>query len=76
MTSSILQILKGELEIKRKTMDKLNSLSQDLLSAVKSKALSQKLEGWLENVAQRWDSLAQKLESSSKQVCHHHCLVS
>ncbi|XP_034970277.2 dystrophin isoform X10 [Zootoca vivipara] len=63
-----LAILKGELEIKRKTMDKLNSLSQDLLSAVKSKALSQKLEGWLENVAQRWDSLAQKLESSSKQI--------
>nr|XP_034970276.1 dystrophin isoform X10 [Zootoca vivipara] len=63
-----LAILKGELEIKRKTMDKLNSLSQDLLSAVKSKALSQKLEGWLENVAQCWDSLAQKLESSSKQI--------
>uniref|UniRef100_A0A8D0EDL3 Calponin-homology (CH) domain-containing protein n=1 Tax=Salvator merianae TaxID=96440 RepID=A0A8D0EDL3_SALMN len=61
-------ILKGELEIKRQTMDKLNSLSQELLSAVKSKPLSQKLEGWLENVAQRWDSLAQKLESSSKQI--------
>ncbi|XP_061483366.1 dystrophin isoform X4 [Rhineura floridana] len=63
-----LAILKGELEIKRQTMDKLNSLSQDLLSAVKSKALSQKLKGWLENVAQHWDSLAQKLESSSKQI--------
>lgn len=54
--------------MKRQTMDKLKSLSQDLLSAVKSKALSQKLERWLQNVAQRWDSLAQKLESSSKQV--------
>nr|XP_020646650.1 dystrophin isoform X6 [Pogona vitticeps] len=63
-----LAILKGELEIKRQTMDKLKSLSQDLLSAVKSKALAQKLEGWLQNVAQRWETLAQKLESSSKQI--------
>ncbi|KAJ6667635.1 hypothetical protein lerEdw1_016756 [Lerista edwardsae] len=63
-----LAILKGELEIKKKTLDKLNSLSQDLLSAVKNKTLSQKLGGWLENVAQRWESLAQKLESSSKQI--------
>lgn len=51
-------------------MDKLNILSQDLLSSVKNKALSQKLEGWLENVVQRWENLAQKLESSSKQVSH------
>ncbi|KAJ7320669.1 hypothetical protein JRQ81_020180, partial [Phrynocephalus forsythii] len=63
-----LAILKGELEIKRQTMDNLKSLSQDLLSAVKSKVLSQKLEGWLQNVAQRWDNLTQKLESSSKQI--------
>ncbi|KAM6448274.1 dystrophin isoform 3-T3 [Liasis olivaceus] len=63
-----LAILKGELEIKRQSIDKLNSLSQDLLSAVKDKGLSQKLEGWLQNVSQRWDSLAQKLESSSKQI--------
>ncbi|XP_048351416.1 dystrophin isoform X1 [Sphaerodactylus townsendi] len=61
-------ILKRELEIKRLTMDKLNILSQDLLSSVKSKTLSQKLEGWLENASQRWESLAQKLESSSKQI--------
>ncbi|XP_016848209.2 dystrophin isoform X5 [Anolis carolinensis] len=63
-----LAILKGELEIKTQTMDHLKSLSQDLLSAVKSKTLSQKLEGWLENVAQRWETLAEKLESSSKQI--------
>ncbi|KAM3837732.1 dystrophin isoform 2-T2 [Vipera latastei] len=63
-----LAILKGELEIKRQSMDKLNSLSQDLLSAVKSKGLSHKLEGWLQNISQRWDSLAQKLEDSSKQI--------
>ncbi|KAG8137242.1 hypothetical protein E2320_004494, partial [Naja naja] len=63
-----LAILKGELEIKRQSMDKLNSLSQDVLSAVKSKGLSQKLEGWLQNINHRWDSLAQKLEGSSKQI--------
>ncbi|XP_042314823.1 dystrophin isoform X12 [Sceloporus undulatus] len=63
-----LAILKGELEIKRQTMDILKSLSQDLLSAVKSKTLSQKLEGWLVTVAERWDTLAQKVESSSKQI--------
>uniref|UniRef100_A0A803SQ69 Calponin-homology (CH) domain-containing protein n=1 Tax=Anolis carolinensis TaxID=28377 RepID=A0A803SQ69_ANOCA len=63
-----LAILKGELEIKTQTMDHLKSLSQDLLSAVKSKTLSQKLEGWLENVAQHWETLAEKLESSSKQI--------
>ncbi|XP_077199070.1 dystrophin isoform X3 [Paroedura picta] len=63
-----LAILKGELEIKRQMMDKLNILSQDLLSSVKNKAVSQKLEGWLENVVQHWENLAQKLESSSKQI--------
>uniref|UniRef100_A0A2D4NZX4 Calponin-homology (CH) domain-containing protein n=1 Tax=Micrurus surinamensis TaxID=129470 RepID=A0A2D4NZX4_MICSU len=63
-----LAILKGELEIKRQSMDKLNSLSQDVLSAVKNKELSQKLEGWLQNISHRWDSLAQKLEGSSKQI--------
>uniref|UniRef100_A0A670Z093 Dystrophin n=1 Tax=Pseudonaja textilis TaxID=8673 RepID=A0A670Z093_PSETE len=63
-----LAILKGELEIKRQSIDKLNSLSQEVLSAVKSKGLSQKLEGWLQNISHRWDSLAQKLEGSSKQI--------
>ncbi|XP_063161281.1 dystrophin isoform X1 [Candoia aspera] len=63
-----LAILKGELEIKKQSVDKLHSLSQDLLSAVKNKGLSQKLERWLQNISQRWDSLAQKLEDSSKQI--------
>lgn len=55
--------------MKRQMMSKLNSLSQDLLVAVKNKAVAQKLESRLENFAQRWDSLVQKLESNSKQVC-------
>uniref|UniRef100_A0A8B9T593 Dystrophin n=1 Tax=Anas platyrhynchos TaxID=8839 RepID=A0A8B9T593_ANAPL len=61
-------ILKGDLEMKRQMMSKLNSLSQDLLVAVKNKAVAQKLESRLENFAQRWDSLVQKLESNSKQI--------
>ncbi|MEE6470198.1 hypothetical protein FKM82_008890 [Ascaphus truei] len=70
MLSSLrmLAILKGELEMKKKTMDKLYSLSQDLLSAVKNKAVSQKIETRLENFAQRWDNLVQMLESSSMQI--------
>ncbi|XP_075446382.1 dystrophin isoform X4 [Ascaphus truei] len=70
MLSSLrmLAILKGELEMKKKTMDKLYSLSQDLLSAVKNKAVSQKIETRLENFAQRWDNLVQTLESSSMQI--------
>ncbi|XP_062455961.1 dystrophin isoform X3 [Rhea pennata] len=63
-----LAILKGDLEMKRQMMGKLSSLSQDLLVAVKNKAVAQKLESRLENFAQRWDSLVQKLERNSKQI--------
>ncbi|XP_065597609.1 dystrophin isoform X10 [Cyrtonyx montezumae] len=63
-----LAILKGDIEMKRQMMSKLKSLSQDLFVAVKNKAVAQKLESRLENFAQRWDSLVQKLESNSKQV--------
>ncbi|XP_043928331.1 dystrophin isoform X3 [Protopterus annectens] len=63
-----LAILKGDLEMKRHTMDKLCSLSQDLISSVKDKGVSQKLEMRLEDFAQRWDKLVQKLEKNSLQV--------
>ncbi|XP_046775495.1 dystrophin isoform X21 [Gallus gallus] len=63
-----LAILKGDIEMKKQMMSKLKSLSRDLLVAVKNKAVAQKLESRLENFAQRWDSLVQKLESDSKQV--------
>lgn len=55
--------------MKRQMMSKLKLLSQDLLVAVKNKAVAQKLESRLENFAQRWESLVQKVESNSKQVC-------
>uniref|UniRef100_A0A8C5J8T1 Dystrophin n=1 Tax=Junco hyemalis TaxID=40217 RepID=A0A8C5J8T1_JUNHY len=61
-------ILKGDIEMKRQMMSKLKLLSQDLLVAVKNKAVAQKLESRLENFAQRWESLVQKVESNSKQI--------
>uniref|UniRef100_A0A8D0ER93 Calponin-homology (CH) domain-containing protein n=1 Tax=Strix occidentalis caurina TaxID=311401 RepID=A0A8D0ER93_STROC len=63
-----LAILKGDLEMKRQMMGKLKSLSQDLLVAVKNKAVAQKLESRLESFAQRWDSLVQRVESNSKEI--------
>lgn len=49
-------------------MDKLCSLNQDLLSTLKNTTVTQKMETWLDNFAQRWDNLVQKLEKSSAQV--------
>ncbi|KAL1766528.1 dystrophin isoform X2, partial [Sigmodon hispidus] len=70
MVSSLQKIstLKIDLEKKRQTMEKLSSLSKDLLSALKNKSVTQKMEIWMENFAQRWDNLAQKLEKSSAQI--------
>ncbi|MBZ3883031.1 Dystrophin [Sciurus carolinensis] len=62
------QVLKTDLEKKRQTMDKLSSLHQDLLSTLKNKSVTQKMEAWMENFAQRWDNLVQKLEKSSAQI--------
>lgn len=69
------QTVKADLEVKRPTMDKLCSMSQDLLSSVKNKEVASKLEARLDNFAQRWDRLVQSLEMSSSQVHHEHCLV-
>ncbi|CAH2223155.1 dystrophin isoform X1, partial [Pelobates cultripes] len=63
-----LAMLKGELELKKKTMDTLYSLNQDLASALKNKTGSQKNEARLESFAQRWDNLVQKIEASSAQI--------
>ncbi|KAM6151297.1 dystrophin isoform 1-T1 [Rhynchocyon petersi] len=63
-----LAVLKADLEKKKQTMEKLSSLNQDLLSILKNKSVTQKMETWLENFAQRWDNLAQKLEKSSAQI--------
>ncbi|XP_074761572.1 dystrophin isoform X6 [Athene noctua] len=63
-----LAMLKGDLEMKRQMMGKLKSLSQDLLVAVKNKAVAQKLESRLQSFAQRWDSLVQRVENNSKEI--------
>ncbi|XP_060232779.1 dystrophin isoform X6 [Meriones unguiculatus] len=70
MLSSLQKIstLKIDLEKKKQTMKKLSSLSQDLLSALKNKTVTQKMEIWMENFKQRWDNLAQTLEKSSAQI--------
>ncbi|KAG5833363.1 hypothetical protein ANANG_G00275150 [Anguilla anguilla] len=63
-----LAVVKGDLEMKRQTMDKLCALSQDLLCRVKNKELAHKLEARLENLAQRWDKLVHLLEENSTQI--------
>ncbi|XP_029306035.1 LOW QUALITY PROTEIN: dystrophin [Cottoperca gobio] len=62
-----LATVKADLEVKRPTMDKLCSMSQDLLSSVKNKEVASKLEARLDSFAQRWDRLVQSLETSSSQ---------
>lgn len=68
MGSRLQQAVKADLEVKRPAMDKLCSMSQDLLSSVKNKDVASKLEARLDNLAQRWDRLIQGLEMSSSQV--------
>ncbi|XP_067349213.1 dystrophin isoform X7 [Channa argus] len=63
-----LAMVKADLEAKRPTMDKLCSMSQDLLSSVKNKDVANKLEARLDSFAQRWDRLLQNLEMSSSQL--------
>ncbi|XP_055363081.1 dystrophin isoform X4 [Betta splendens] len=63
-----LAMVKADLEAKRPTMDKLCSMSQDLLSSVKNKEVANKLEARLDSFAQRWDRLVQSLELSSSQL--------
>lgn len=62
------QILKADIELKRQTMDKLCSLVQDLLSSIRNKQASEKLEAKLEKFAQRWDKLVQKLQLVTSKV--------
>ncbi|XP_028324112.1 dystrophin isoform X3 [Gouania willdenowi] len=63
-----LATVKADLEVKRPTMDKLCTISQDLLSSVKNKDVASKLEARLDSFAQRWDQLVQNLETSTSQL--------
>uniref|UniRef100_A0A3P9PHK4 Dystrophin-like n=1 Tax=Poecilia reticulata TaxID=8081 RepID=A0A3P9PHK4_POERE len=63
-----LSALKVELDAKLPTMDKLCSMSQDLLFSVKNKEVASKLEARLDSFAQRWDRLVQNLELNISQL--------
>ncbi|XP_061760710.1 dystrophin isoform X3 [Nerophis ophidion] len=63
-----LATVKTDLDLKRPTMDKLCSMSQDLLSSVKNKEVASKVEARLESFAQRWERLAQSLDVISSQL--------
>nr|XP_057908480.1 dystrophin isoform X8 [Doryrhamphus excisus] len=63
-----LATVKTDLDAKRPTMDKLCSMSQDLLSSVKNKEVANKLEARLESFAERWDRLVQSLDVISSQL--------
>uniref|UniRef100_A0A3B4H3X2 Calponin-homology (CH) domain-containing protein n=1 Tax=Pundamilia nyererei TaxID=303518 RepID=A0A3B4H3X2_9CICH len=63
-----LTTLKADLDVKRPTMDKLCSMSQDLLSSVKNREVASKLEARLDSFAQRWEQLVQILEMSITQL--------
>ncbi|XP_038138063.1 dystrophin isoform X4 [Cyprinodon tularosa] len=63
-----LSMLKAELEAKHPTMDKLCSMSQDLLFSVKNKEVASKLEARLDSFAQRWDRLVQSLDLNISHV--------
>lgn len=61
-------MMKEELEAKHPAMDKLCSMSQDLLFSVKNKDVASKLEARLDSFAQRWDRLVQSLDLNRSQV--------
>ncbi|KAF7214683.1 dystrophin-like [Nothobranchius furzeri] len=64
----LIAMLKAELEAKHPTMDKLCSMSQDLLFSIKNKDIASKLEARLDSFAQRWDRLVHSLEINSSQL--------
>lgn len=57
------------MEKKRRTLDKLSDAGQDVIQLLRSAEAGAKIEADTEELAQRWDSLVQKLEDCSFQVC-------
>ncbi|XP_072121477.1 utrophin-like isoform X2 [Mobula birostris] len=68
VTSSRLEILKGDLEMKRPTLDQLGKDGQDLTELLNNSNSSKKIEGILRELTQRWDNLVQQLQDCSKQL--------
>ncbi|XP_061692803.1 dystrophin isoform X6 [Syngnathoides biaculeatus] len=63
-----LALVKTELDMKRPALDKLSSMSQDLLCSPKNKEVASKLEARLDSFSQRWDRLVQSLALISSQL--------
>lgn len=66
---SFLKILKEDMELKRRTLDQLSDAGQDVMALLRSPEAGGKIEADTEELAHRWDSLVQKLEDCSFQVC-------
>uniref|UniRef100_A0A8C5I3D6 Utrophin n=1 Tax=Gouania willdenowi TaxID=441366 RepID=A0A8C5I3D6_GOUWI len=70
-------VLKEELEKKKRTLDKVTDEGQDVMSLLQSAEAAVKIEADTEDLAHRWDGLVQKLEDCSFQffVCPSHAQV-
>uniref|UniRef100_A0A8C8VJ87 Utrophin n=1 Tax=Pelusios castaneus TaxID=367368 RepID=A0A8C8VJ87_9SAUR len=63
-----LAILKEDMGMKRQMLDQLSEVGQDVTQLLGNNRASKKIDGDLEELTQRWDSLVQKLEDFSNQV--------
>lgn len=62
------QLLKEDMENKRKTMDQLSDAGQDVSTLLRSAEATQRILDQTEELTQRWDNLVQELEDCSYQV--------
>ncbi|KAK7907774.1 hypothetical protein WMY93_016386 [Mugilogobius chulae] len=62
------QILKEDMERKKRTLDQLSDAGQDVASLLLNPEAGVKIEADTEELTHRWDNLVQKLEDSSFQV--------
>ncbi|XP_032828779.1 dystrophin isoform X4 [Petromyzon marinus] len=65
-----LAILKEDMSMKRPALSKLSILGQALVTAMGNETTARDIEKKLDEFAQRWDNLVQKLEGHSKLVSH------
>uniref|UniRef100_A0A8C7QQG7 Utrophin n=1 Tax=Oncorhynchus mykiss TaxID=8022 RepID=A0A8C7QQG7_ONCMY len=69
-------LLKEDMEKKRRTLDQLRDAGQDVRSLLRSAEAGARIEGDTEELTQRWDNLVQRLEDCSYQVCVCVCVCS
>ncbi|XP_032999821.1 utrophin isoform X2 [Lacerta agilis] len=63
-----LAILKEDMEMKRRTLEQLNEISQDVAQLLNNKKALKRIDSDLEELTQKWDNLVQKLEDYSTRV--------